>query len=132
MNHKKADTKSILKRTGALILMVLPAVVLMFLFTYVPKFGLILAFKEYSFVDGIWGSAWNGIENFRYIFSSGELMKTVGVTIGYHYAHSITMHICAIVVSIMLYIVGKKAANKFRFVITMPFLASMNVISAVV
>ena len=52
----------------SLLLMAMPAVLIMILFNYVPMFGLILAFKDFNFAKGIWGSDWCGLDNFRYLF----------------------------------------------------------------
>ena len=60
-----------LKKNRALFLMALPAVLLVLVLSYLPMSGLILAFKNYRFDRGVFGSDWNGLENFRYLFSSG-------------------------------------------------------------
>lgn len=44
---------------------VIPGIVLVILFNYIPILGLQLAFKNYSFRGGIWGSPWVGLDNFR-------------------------------------------------------------------
>jgi putative aldouronate transport system permease protein len=49
--------------------MVLPALVFMFVFRYVPMGGLVVAFKNYSFRRGIWGSPWAGLRHFKFIFT---------------------------------------------------------------
>jgi putative aldouronate transport system permease protein len=53
-----------------LYLMVLPALIYLILFSYKPMYGLIIAFKDYSFKAGIWGSRWVGFDNFRRLFES--------------------------------------------------------------
>ena len=53
-----------------LTLMTLPGVVLVVMFSYVPMFGLMLAFKDFNVRDGIFGSPWNGFTNFSYLFKS--------------------------------------------------------------
>ena len=60
-----------IKKNRALFLMVLPAVLLVLGLSYLPMSGLILAFKNYRFDKGGFGSDWNGMEKFRYLFSSG-------------------------------------------------------------
>lgn len=53
-----------------LYVMALPAVALLFMFSYMPMFGTILAFKQYKIKDGILGSAWADpwYNNFRVLF----------------------------------------------------------------
>jgi putative aldouronate transport system permease protein len=52
-------------------LMMLPGLILLFAFAYLPMGGVIIAFKNYRPIDGIFGSAWAGLENFRFLFGSG-------------------------------------------------------------
>lgn len=53
-----------------LYLMILPGLVYFLVFRYFPMYGAIIAFKEYRVLDGILGSPWVGLDNFREIFSS--------------------------------------------------------------
>jgi putative aldouronate transport system permease protein len=51
-----------------LYLLLLPAVIYYVIFKYLPMYGVIIAFKDFSFAKGILGSEWIGFENFRYLF----------------------------------------------------------------
>lgn len=51
-------------------LMMLPAVILLLLFSYKPMYGVVIAFKNYNFRGGIWGSPWVGLKQFETLFSS--------------------------------------------------------------
>ena len=53
-----------------LYLMILPAVLWLIVFCYVPMYGVTLAFKNYSFAKGILGSDWLGLVHFKRLFSS--------------------------------------------------------------
>ncbi len=71
---KKTQTKKSLRRRIAAgwqvyVLLLVPLIYL-FVFSYIPMGGLVLAFKKYTIADGIWGSAWVGLENFITFFSS--------------------------------------------------------------
>lgn len=69
---KKSPVKilKVFKDNGQLYLMALPAVVLLFLFSYLPMGGIIIAFKDFQFSDGILGSAWMKplFSNFNLLF----------------------------------------------------------------
>ena len=47
-----------LKKSRTLLLMLAPAVIIIFIFAYLPMGGMVLAFKQYNYRDGIWGSPW--------------------------------------------------------------------------
>ncbi len=64
--------------------MALPGVVLMVLFKYLPLSGIILAFKKYNIRDGIFGSAWNGLKNFEYLFKTKDAWIITRNTLGYN------------------------------------------------
>lgn len=68
MNKKKLKTR--LRRSRAYYLMLLPAVVYVFLFNYMPMYGLQIAFKNYKVSLGISGSPWVGFRNFTDFFNS--------------------------------------------------------------
>ncbi|MCM3630478.1 ABC transporter permease subunit [Paenibacillus glycanilyticus] len=57
-------------RNYALYLFLLPAVVLTIVFKYVPMYGSIIAFKDFSPLKGIMGSEWVGFDNFHRFLSS--------------------------------------------------------------
>ncbi len=57
-------------RHWQLLFMTFPALIYLFLFQYKPMYGIIIAFKDYSFKKGIWGSPWCGFENFNQLFNS--------------------------------------------------------------
>jgi putative aldouronate transport system permease protein len=66
-----------LMQNKALYSMTIPGVVLILLFNYFPMFGLIVAFKDFNFDGGIWGSPWADpiYRNFEYLFTSGSVVR---------------------------------------------------------
>lgn len=59
-----------LKKCWQLYVMMLPAVLYIALFAYKPMYGIQIAFKDFSFRKGIWGSEFIGFENFTRLFES--------------------------------------------------------------
>ncbi|MET3420956.1 putative aldouronate transport system permease protein [Actinoplanes tereljensis] len=53
-------------------LLAVPALLYLIVFHYLPMAGLVVAFKEFDISQGIFGSPWSGLDNFRYFFSSGD------------------------------------------------------------
>jgi putative aldouronate transport system permease protein len=68
----------------SLLLMALPGVIILFVFNYMPMFGLAIAFKDYRFARGVFGSEWVGFRNFRFIFGVGMGWRIVGNTVFYN------------------------------------------------
>lgn len=67
--------KSFLQNTWkhrAHVVMALPAFLILFFIMYVPMAGLVMAFKNYNMVDGIWKSPWNGWDNFKFLVASSK------------------------------------------------------------
>lgn len=64
-----------LKKHGTLYLIALPAIIWFAVFCYAPMTGMIIAFKDYNPIDGIFGSPWNGIKNFKFLFRSGDIWR---------------------------------------------------------
>ena len=67
-----------------LVLMGLPAFLYFALFSYVPMYGVILAFKRYNFADGILGSPWAGLANFEFFYKSGRMFTLTWNTFYYN------------------------------------------------
>ena len=66
-----------LRRYWPLYAMLILPMAVCILFKYVPMRGLVLAFKNYKVIKGISGSAWNGFENFQYLFSKSESVSVI-------------------------------------------------------
>lgn len=58
---------------GLLYLMCVPAALLLVLFCYVPFAGVWMAFTDFNVVDGIFGSKFVGLENFKFFFQKGSM-----------------------------------------------------------
>lgn len=82
MKNKLAGKRASRKKNMTLTLMALPAAVILFLFSYVPIAGLIIAFKDYRFDKGVLGSEWVGFENFIFFFKSNDAWRVLRNTIG--------------------------------------------------
>ncbi|MBP5465852.1 MAG: sugar ABC transporter permease [Treponema sp.] len=69
----------------AYLVMALPAVLVLLFFNYIPMAGLVLAFKKFDYTKGIWGSPFNGLENFRFLFQSrGDFTRITRNTLMYY------------------------------------------------
>ncbi|GIP34801.1 sugar ABC transporter permease [Paenibacillus sp. J2TS4] len=79
-NRPKVQWKSIY-RARWFYLMMLPGLAYYLIFNYLPMGGLVIAFKDYNLLKGVWGSEWVGLDNFREIFSSPDFFIILRNTI---------------------------------------------------
>lgn len=70
-----------LVRDRHLYLMLLPVIGYYLIFKYAPMAGEIIAFKDYRFVDGIFGSKWVGLKHFRMLFESTDFWRVLRNTL---------------------------------------------------
>lgn len=64
-----------------LLMMIAPALILCFLFCYVPMYGIVIAFQKYNLIKGILGSQWVGFSNFARYFNSMYAWRTIRNTL---------------------------------------------------
>ena len=100
------------KKNKALFLMILPAVLIILVFSYLPMSGLILAFKDYRYNLGIFKSPWNGLQNFKFLFASGTGWLITRNTILYNLLNLVTSQLLAILIAIVLSEIKKKYFKK--------------------
>ena len=70
-----------LKRDWQLYLFVLPAVIYLFIFNYLPMYGVQIAFRDYSAAKGITGSTWVGFKHFERFFNSYQFWPLLKNTV---------------------------------------------------
>jgi putative aldouronate transport system permease protein len=70
-----------LKRDRHLYLMLLPVIGFYLLFKYAPMAGEVIAFKDYRFADGIFGSKWVGLKHFQSLFASIDFWRVLRNTL---------------------------------------------------
>ena len=73
--QRKLSRKQEFKKNYQLYLFLLPAVVSVFLFNYLPMYGIQIAFKDFKPARGVLGSEWVGMKWFDRFFSSFQLMR---------------------------------------------------------
>lgn len=85
-----------------LYLMFIPCIVYYVLFCYVPMGGIVLAFKKYSFMKGIWGSAWVGLQYFETFFKSYDCVRLLRNTLTVGFLKCILEFPFAIIFALLL------------------------------
>jgi len=127
-NHFFAD----IMKYRTILLMLLPATLFFIVFSYVPMVGAILAFKQYSYTGGIFGSAWNGFDNFVFFFQSGDAWSVTRNTMLYNIAFVIVNNVLQIGVAILLSEIAHKWFKKVtQTMMLLPFFISWVVVGAI-
>lgn len=85
------------------LIMCLPVIIYLFIFNYLPMGGIILAFKDFQFHKGIFGSDWVGFDNFEFFFNSQHAWRVTRNTVGYNIAGIILMLIVSVGLALLLY-----------------------------
>lgn len=131
--HRKNGLRHEFKKNKALFAMILPAVLLVFIMQYVPMSGLVLAFKAYRFDRGVFGSAWNGLNNFRYLFASGTGWLITRNTILYNLLNLITSQLLAVIIAIFITEINNRIFKRVtQTVILLPYFISWVVVGVFV
>ncbi|QSF46228.1 ABC transporter permease [Paenibacillus tianjinensis] len=127
-----------LKRKGfwkyrALIVLALPGVLLMLINNYLPMFGIFLAFKDLNYTDGIWGSKWIGLDNFKFLFASNDAWVIIRNTLLYNISFLVINTLLAVLLALMLNEVKNKFASKFfQSTVILPNFISMVIVGYIV
>ena len=126
----KTKKKESLKKYIPFMVMMLPGLLYLFINNYIPMFGMVLAFKDFKYNKGILGSDWVGLNNFTYLFKTGDAWKITRNTILYNASFILIDMILALTVAIMLNDIRKNWHKKaFQTFILLPYLVSMVVVS---
>ena len=129
--NKLTTAKRLHRRdNAALWLMALPGIIALFLLNYMPMFGLTIAFKNYVPIKGILGSEWNGLENFKFFFTSIDAMRTLRNTVLYSLMFIVVDVIFGLAVAIMLYTLKNSVARKvYNTIMILPRFLSMVIVA---
>ena len=76
-----------IKKLLPLYIMALPALVYLFINNYLPLTGMVVAFKDFDYSKGIYGSDWAGFRNFLFLFKNSVAFIITRNTISVSYTH---------------------------------------------
>ena len=115
-----------------LLLMCLPAIIFFIVFNYCPLPGIRIAFTNYNFRDGIFGSPFVGLDNFEFLISSGELWMLTRNTSLYNLGFIVVGNIFQIVIALMLNEIRCKMFKKVsQTLMFLPYFISAVLIGAI-
>jgi putative aldouronate transport system permease protein len=83
--------------------MTLPGIIFLLIFSYVPMYGLILAFKNYTVLDTMATAAWAGLENFKWAMDDEQFWSATINTIWISVIKVIIGFPVPLILAIMIY-----------------------------
>ena len=114
-------------------IMMLPTVVILIIFAYVPMVGLVMAFQNYVPSNGYFGSQWTGLYWFKYMFDMGNFTSVVWNTLFISLLKIFTTLLAAVVVALLLNeMVSKKLKMLIQSAILFPYFVSWVVLADIV
>lgn len=106
---------------------------LVFVFSYLPMAGIVIAFKDYKYNLGIFGSKWVGFDNFKFFFKSDVFARITYNTLSMNFMFIVIGTILAVFVAILLFELKSRAATKvFQTIMITPHFISWVIVAYMV
>ncbi|MFD0671505.1 ABC transporter permease subunit [Cohnella sp. GCM10027633] len=118
-----------LKKNAELLLLLAPGALLILVFSYLPMFGTILAFKDFRYDRGIFGSEWIGFDNFKFFFQSDTAWLVTRNTVGYGLTYMILTTVIGLAFAILMNELGKRWLRIHQTAMFIPYCLSWVVVS---
>jgi putative aldouronate transport system permease protein len=99
---RKEPLRRKLIKQHQLLIMSVPAILLVIVFTYMPLWGWIMAFQKYKIAKGIWNSPFVGFDNFTLLFKDDQFFNVFRNTVVMGLLNLITSFVGAIVLALLL------------------------------
>ncbi len=129
-SQKKTGFLHELVKKKALFIMLLPGLIVMAINNYLPMFGLLFAFRKMDTVTKLFGSGWNGLNNFKYLFGTSAAWTITRNTIGYNLIFILIGLTLPVTIAIGLNeLRNKKGAKIYQSLFFIPYFLSWIVIS---
>ena len=117
------------KKQKLLLVMLVPGLVLTFIFKYIPMYGVLIAFKDYNPLRGILVSPWIGFTEFEKFLSSPNFMNLLMNTLKLSVYGLLLGFLPPIILAIMLnQLLSEKAKKRIQLVLYAPNFISVVVI----
>jgi len=111
-NRQKQTGTLRFNRTWPLHLMMLPPVIMLLIFAYVPMVGIVIAFQDFIPTRGFFGSEWIGWENFEYLFMLPDFGQIVWNTLTIAVEKIVTAIGCGLLFSLLISEINNRLINK--------------------
>ena len=102
LSYKKPSFWQLVVQHRTLILMCTPAIIFFFVFSYMPMPGAYIAFSNFQYNKGIFNSPFIGLQNFKFLFMSGQLTLLLKNTVLYNIAFILLGNVLQLIFAILL------------------------------
>lgn len=127
------DVRRDFKMNKSLLLLAMPVVAWYIIFHYLPMFGVVIAFKNYSPMKGIFDSPWTGFTHFKDFFNSYYAVRVIRNTFLLNFYQLLFSFPTPIILALLLNEVRNKLFKKTVQTITyLPHFISMVVICGMI
>jgi putative aldouronate transport system permease protein len=114
------------------LLMLLPALIYIVVFAYLPMGGIVMAFKKYNYSGGIFNSPWNGLKNFEFFFNSGKALLVTKNTVLYNLLFITVNTVLQMAIAILLAEMTNKYFRKIsQSIMFLPYFISWVIVSVI-
>lgn len=121
------------KRDFQLLILALPVLLYVFIFCYLPMAGVVIAFEDYRYDKGVFGSEFIGFKNFEFFFKSDSAFTVTFNTLAYNLTFIVIGTLLSISVALLLNEVKNKSAIKiYQTSMFLPYFFSWVVVSFIV
>ncbi|SEO16202.1 sugar ABC transporter permease [Paenibacillus sp. OV219] len=114
-----------LRKNRELLMLAIPGIVYKLLISYIPMVGLILAFKFFRYDQGIFGSRWVGLDNFKFLFKSQDALRIIRNTLLYNFAYIILGTLAALLFALLLNEVSGRMVKIYQTTMFLPYFISL-------
>ncbi|MEK3884668.1 ABC transporter permease subunit [Paenibacillus sp. PL2-23] len=128
---KASAWKTFVKNKDLLLIMT-PGLLKIFIFAYLPMIGVVLAFKDFRYDLGIFGSEWVGFKNFEFFFNSQFAFRLIRNTILYELGYMIITTLVALVLAVLLNEISSRFTKLYQTSMFLPYFLSWIVVYYVV
>ncbi len=94
------------------LVMALPALIYYFCFSYLPMFGLVIAFQNFNLAKGVFRSEFVGFKNFEFMFKTDAAWLITRNTVGYNIIFIVLGMFLACCLAIILDILGRNPVTQ--------------------
>lgn len=113
--------------------MMLPGLIYLIFNNYIPMSFTVIAFKNFNFQKGVWGSDFVGLNNFKTLFSTRDSRIIFRNTLAYNLVFIAASLIIGLGIAILLdELRSKKAKRMYQMAYLIPYMISITVVSYIV